>query len=87
MSEMNIHGMHEDEVIKKLDELKTEVTSIKTALIGNEQLKLEGLAQKVDRHDKHLSKIDKRNWMVMGGLALLTAVGWLWSHISNLIIK
>lgn len=68
-----------DEINKKLDRLNM-------ALIGDKDLKVEGLAQKVDRHDEHLTKIDRRNWSILGGLSVITALGWIYQTFLKDIV-
>lgn len=61
-----------DKIDKTLDSIQQNVTEIKLVLVGSEQLKTEGIIQKVNEHDKYIEKDKKQKWMIAGALAVLT---------------
>jgi len=50
------------------------VTEIKMGVCGSKQLKIEGLVQKVARHEKYIEGDKKQKWMVVGGVTVLMAL-------------
>lgn len=50
------------------------LNKIHTALCGNPEFKLEGVVEKVDKHDKYIETDKRLKWMIAGGVVVISAI-------------
>jgi len=60
---------------EKLDKIRADVIEMKMAIIGSEQLKVDGLVQKVDHNTKYIEADKKFKYGVVGAIAVITFIG------------
>lgn len=56
------------ELIEKIDR---RTQNIEFALCGNKEFKIEGMIDKVNRHDKYIRKDEKLKYIIWGGISVL----------------
>lgn len=66
-----------------LNKMDNRATRIDTVLFGDEQAKIPGLVDKVDKHGKYIS-LDKKMKIFGTGLAASTGTGWaFWDIVKH----
>lgn len=56
---------------KEFSDLKSMVERIYTAIVGDKDAGITGLAHKVDRHERQISALNKIVWMLAGAAMLV----------------
>ena len=60
---------------EEMEQLKKDVAEIKTALIGNEEMKQEGLVHLVKKHENYIAKDQWFKAKAVGALAAIEVIG------------
>lgn len=50
------------------------VTELKMAVIGSDKIGVDGLVQKVMKHEKYIDNDKRQKWMIAGGVAVISFI-------------
>lgn len=82
MQKMNDYENRIKNVEADLKQTLQIVTEIKMALVGSQQLGIEGIVNQVKRHDKYIEKDKKQKWIISGAVMVLASgIGAFWNKI------
>lgn len=62
------------EIKKHLAKQSIDIERIKTALVGDPELKSKGIVQQVEAHDRYIKKDQKLKWTLFGAGGIFTGI-------------